>query len=332
MSDIHIKASSPPKRCEICHQSDLFDEVSNVCSRCANVPLPTTRNTAAKPIGQNNQAPQKVFTSLLISLIVMSLMIFFLVAFVGNSFLLQLYYKFGLPTLVVPLVTALVGAYVFLDYVKLKMLEACPDSVSYIQTKPEAFPLLDLYTLDKYSESLISLGFQQVVDTTLQTQGGIVPPGFARVFLHPQHSSIAEVVQLFPADQPIAPMRVSFISHFENNWSYGSTDREPDAVSHIIRKPKGLGNNYANKNVSQIFQEHLEKRQTIAQNLNCPVLPIKSVEEHFSIECKNFKTTKPLVKSLFMPKAILKGLLFEYFPKYEWLGDYKRVISKEKFH
>lgn len=328
MSDLHIKTSSNPKRCEICHQSDLFNETTNVCSRCINLPLPVSKNASAKPLAQAYQAPQKVFTSLVTSLCIISIVIFFAVSLIGGNFLLQLYLKFGLPTFVVPLVTALVGTYVFLDYVKLKMIEASPDSIRYIQTKEESFSLLDTYTLSRYSESLVLLGFQPIVDTTLHIEGGLSTPAFARVFLHPKHSCIAEVMQLFPADQPIRPMRVSFISHLENNWSYGSTDTEPDAVSHILRKPKRISNNCENKNISQMFKEHLEKRENISQNLKQNVLPIKSVEEHFSIENRCSRETKFLIKSLFMPKAIFEGLIFEYFPKYEWLGDYKKASKK----
>jgi hypothetical protein len=34
MAKLRIKVESPPKRCEICHQSDCFNELKNYCSRC----------------------------------------------------------------------------------------------------------------------------------------------------------------------------------------------------------------------------------------------------------------------------------------------------------
>jgi hypothetical protein len=34
MSEIKVKTEYFPQRCEICHQSDLFDESNNLCSRC----------------------------------------------------------------------------------------------------------------------------------------------------------------------------------------------------------------------------------------------------------------------------------------------------------
>lgn len=38
-----IIAESPPERCEICHQSDLFDASKNYCARCSGItPTPAT--------------------------------------------------------------------------------------------------------------------------------------------------------------------------------------------------------------------------------------------------------------------------------------------------
>ena len=37
MPELAVKQESLPKRCEICHQSDLFDPQENHCLRCANV-------------------------------------------------------------------------------------------------------------------------------------------------------------------------------------------------------------------------------------------------------------------------------------------------------
>jgi len=34
MVEIKVKNQSNPKRCEICHQSDLFDPENNLCGRC----------------------------------------------------------------------------------------------------------------------------------------------------------------------------------------------------------------------------------------------------------------------------------------------------------
>src|SRR5262245_47933183 len=38
-----IKGETLPDRCEICHQSDLYDPVNNRCSRCAGVAIPIVK-------------------------------------------------------------------------------------------------------------------------------------------------------------------------------------------------------------------------------------------------------------------------------------------------
>lgn len=44
MSLLKIKHESLPVRCEICHQTDLFDPLSNTCSRCAAIVPAATAN------------------------------------------------------------------------------------------------------------------------------------------------------------------------------------------------------------------------------------------------------------------------------------------------
>ncbi len=39
LQQLRIRSVTPPERCEICHQSDFFDPVSNTCARCAEVRL-----------------------------------------------------------------------------------------------------------------------------------------------------------------------------------------------------------------------------------------------------------------------------------------------------
>ena len=39
MPQIQINDESLPKRCEVCHQSDMFDSSSNYCSRCKTTGL-----------------------------------------------------------------------------------------------------------------------------------------------------------------------------------------------------------------------------------------------------------------------------------------------------
>ena len=39
MGDVLLKSESLPTRCDICHQSDLFDANNNYCSRCSMIKI-----------------------------------------------------------------------------------------------------------------------------------------------------------------------------------------------------------------------------------------------------------------------------------------------------
>jgi hypothetical protein len=49
MTKLKVKLEKPPERCEICHQSDLFEPASGICQRCAAIEI------AAPPPQQNHQ-------------------------------------------------------------------------------------------------------------------------------------------------------------------------------------------------------------------------------------------------------------------------------------
>jgi hypothetical protein len=64
MDIVKIHKQSQPQRCEICHQTDQFDPLANVCQRCKNLDreyltalftpqLPANRNLALAPSSQS---------------------------------------------------------------------------------------------------------------------------------------------------------------------------------------------------------------------------------------------------------------------------------------
>jgi hypothetical protein len=48
MSNLKIKSQSSPRRCEICHQSDLFNTETNYCSRCEMIDIDKDDLASAK--------------------------------------------------------------------------------------------------------------------------------------------------------------------------------------------------------------------------------------------------------------------------------------------
>lgn len=52
MVRMQVTKEHSPTRCEICHQSDLYDSINNTCYRCKNIPL--EKNIAHTTSYQNN--------------------------------------------------------------------------------------------------------------------------------------------------------------------------------------------------------------------------------------------------------------------------------------
>ena len=81
MAKIKIKQQSFPKRCEICHQTDLFDAENNVCSRCILVKDLTSK--AYESPTRTNHNPITIITAgniELMTLIQIGAMLFALIA------------------------------------------------------------------------------------------------------------------------------------------------------------------------------------------------------------------------------------------------------------
>lgn len=54
MANLKIKSESKPTRCDICHKSDLFDPLTNSCSRCFNLVIPTVNKSQNPTFALNN--------------------------------------------------------------------------------------------------------------------------------------------------------------------------------------------------------------------------------------------------------------------------------------
>jgi hypothetical protein len=64
MAKIEIKDESLPSRCEICHQSDLYDATNNYCSRCANVKVEQSLNSKPLNLDLDSKTHKKAIDKL----------------------------------------------------------------------------------------------------------------------------------------------------------------------------------------------------------------------------------------------------------------------------
>ena len=71
-----IRKENAPKRCEVCHQADLFDPETSQCQRCANLALPTT-DKPLPIINVNTTASMLALTAAIFGIVGLLLSIFF---------------------------------------------------------------------------------------------------------------------------------------------------------------------------------------------------------------------------------------------------------------
>jgi uncharacterized BrkB/YihY/UPF0761 family membrane protein len=53
MKELKINNEFLPSRCEICHQSDVFDPVNNCCLRCEKIEIIQSKNISSRNIKRN---------------------------------------------------------------------------------------------------------------------------------------------------------------------------------------------------------------------------------------------------------------------------------------
>jgi hypothetical protein len=55
---LRVRTVTPAARCEICHQSDFFDPISNLCARCAEVRVSLFEPLAPQPVDDDGNGEQ----------------------------------------------------------------------------------------------------------------------------------------------------------------------------------------------------------------------------------------------------------------------------------
>ena len=53
MKEFKISSEFLSSRCEICHQSDVFDPINNCCSRCEKIEVLQSKNISSKTVKTN---------------------------------------------------------------------------------------------------------------------------------------------------------------------------------------------------------------------------------------------------------------------------------------
>src|SRR5438093_21108 len=56
---LKVKTESLAERCEVCHQSDLFDPKTGYCIRCKNTAIQTVQNSQLTDYSKSQKSPSR---------------------------------------------------------------------------------------------------------------------------------------------------------------------------------------------------------------------------------------------------------------------------------
>lgn len=215
--------------------------------------------------------------------------------------------------------------------IKKDILKNLSGTIIYSSTNASNYPLLDMNTLQKYTEEFESIGFQQVIDYSIQKKDENFFPGYARFFIHQGHQCIAEINQLFLNDLEATPMRCVIISYLEQETTFVSTDRKPDGGLYLVRLPKRLIVYSPNTSPDEIFLAHLEKRNKLIEALNLTVIQNITFEIYQQKENRSMLLRKNIIERKSTVRILFEFYYYDQFLQYEWWGDYKNIFQQKGY-
>ncbi len=138
---------------------------------------------------------------------------------------------------------------------------------------------LDLAEWERASREIESLGFERIMDFTAEGDRPL-PPGFARLFVSPQHGARAELNQIFPTSVLAKPTKLTCVftsvlakaedEHLQNRWTLETSNshgHSGSGVTWAMRRPRALWSRHPNWSPAQLLTLHLERRAAMQRDL-----------------------------------------------------------------
>jgi hypothetical protein len=213
---------------------------------------------------------------------------------------------------------------------KRMLLSVVPTEVDFVAVDPARYPLADLRALAGYTALYEQLGFVPVGDYTLTATSGKVQPGFARLFVHPETGCYAEVNQLFPAGRPPTPLRSVIGTLFDDGWSLATTDREVDAVTYAMRRPRGPWTSLPGRPPAELLDHHLAFRDRLVRGLGLRPRWNTSQSAYFAYEREQAVERRRTLARRNIFVFLAEVIRHSNGPPSEWLGDYTIVYNPSR--
>jgi hypothetical protein len=199
-----------------------------------------------------------------------------------------------------------------------------PEAMTFIPASRTDYPWLDHNGFREQLTELQTLGFHPIADCTVTFPGA--PEGFARVLLNPQERVYAEVNQI-RAGKDLTPVVTTFASTLSDGWSLATTTREvlPTTYAFMCTR-KACWSSHPEAAPANLLRIHLERRERMCRDLILSVGGAGTMDDYVAGEQSRHDERRQLVRSVNVPRAILRGLKCERRPQREWLGGYRPSV------
>jgi hypothetical protein len=101
---------------------------------------------------------------------------------------------------------------------------------------------------------------------------------------------------------------------------------------YLMRRPRALWRSLPRASPQELFDEFLELRGQMVEDLELEVLSADTEEDYFAHERLNNDQRKQVVRRRSSLGILLEMWLFDQGPKKEWLGEYASRAKKEQKH
>jgi hypothetical protein len=230
---------------------------------------------------------------------------------------IHFFYGWGMLSLVLAL-----GIPILL--VRAALTKAANSKIYFPEAKPEDFPGIDSKKLEYYSQFLLENGFKYLREFTIASSNPSPhrPPSFCRLFVHPESKCFAEVSQMFTPQTEYAGMQCCFLTSFEGDWRFSTTDRVVHSLTYIARRPRTLWLSRPGMPCAEMLSLHLQMVTQMKMQMGLSVVDDISVEGHFLRSTQATDALNKIIrrKSLFVFPLILQCQYYDARRQYEWLG------------
>jgi hypothetical protein len=218
---------------------------------------------------------------------------------------------------------------------KRRILNQLPTTYSFPSASTGQFPGLEVANLDRYTRRFEDLGFARLMDFSMASDSPLHAPNFCHLLAHSRNHCFVEISQFFPQRKAPLPLKCSINGCMQEDWSITFTDRKPQPVASLLRRPKAIAVSLPEAQPSELLQSFLKMRDEVCIDLGISPLKDDTLEAYFT----RLQRTAGEWREAVQRKNMAAGLSEVYYrrfallktrPESMWLGDYPKLAERRK--